>query len=185
MNVKSSPISENYFTQLSSHILQRTIALWAFSESACGGSLHALTISLRGLFISSAAVLFISLIALFSKSSKEILKATLIVILIKALVSPHSPLTAYLAVSLQGVLGFLFFSTKKFYRLSALLLGLLVLLFSGIQKIVVLTILFGNMLWESFDFFIEQVSAEIFRVNHPDLNYGYIPIAAYVLLHLA
>jgi hypothetical protein len=41
------------------------------------------------------------------------------------------------------------------------------------------------MLWESFDLFIEQVSAEIFRVNHPNLNYGYIPIAAYVLLHLA
>ena len=160
-------------------------ALWAFSESAFGGILHALTIPLRGLFISSAAVLFISLIALFSKSSKEILKATLIVILIKALVSPHSPLIAYLAVSLRGVLGFLFFSAKKFYRLSALLLGLLVLFFSGIQKIVVLTILFGNMLWESLDLFIDQVSAEIFRVNHPNLNYGYIPIAAYVLLHLA
>ncbi|HSW55568.1 MAG TPA: hypothetical protein VLH59_10800 [Ignavibacteriaceae bacterium] len=159
-------------------------ALWAFSESAFGGILHALTIPLRGIFLSSAAVLFISLIALFSKNSKEILKATLIVILIKALVSPHSPLAAYLAVSLQGVLGFLLFSTKKFYRLSALLLGLLVLFFSGIQKIVVLTILFGNTLWESLDLFIEQVSSEIFKVNHPDINYGYVLIAAYVLLHL-
>lgn len=159
-------------------------ALWAFSESAFGGILHALTVPLRGLFISSAAVLFISLIALFSKNSKEILKATLIVMLIKALVSPHSPLTAYLAVSLQSVLGFLLFSTKKFYRLSALLLGILVLFFSGIQKVVVLTILFGNMLWESLDLFIEQVSSEIFKVNHPDINYGYLLIAVYVLLHL-
>jgi len=65
-------------------------ALWGFSEAAFGGILHALTIPLRGLFISSAAVLFISLIALFSKNSKEILKATLIVVLIKAVVSPHS-----------------------------------------------------------------------------------------------
>ncbi|MGB5288359.1 MAG: hypothetical protein WBN42_07680, partial [Ignavibacteriaceae bacterium] len=63
-------------------------ALWAFSESAFGGILHALTIPLRGLFISSAAVLFISLIALFAKSNKDILKATIIVILIKAVVSP-------------------------------------------------------------------------------------------------
>ena len=159
-------------------------ALWAFSESAFGGILHALAIPFRGLFISSAAVLFISLIALFSKNSKEILKATLIVVLIKALVSPHSPIAAYLAVSLQGVLGFLLFSTKKFFRLSALLLGLLVLFFSGIQKIVVLTILFGNMLWESLDLFIEQVSSEIFRINHTDINYGYVLIAVYVLLHL-
>ena len=163
----------------------RITALWAFSESAFGGILHALAIPLRGLFISFAAVLFISLIALFSKSNKEILKATLIVVLIKAVVSPHSPLTAYFAVSLQGVLGFLLFSTKKFYRLSALLLGLSVLFFSGIQKIVVLTILFGNMLWESLDLFIEQVSSEIFKVYHPDINYGYLLIAGYILLHLA
>jgi len=159
-------------------------ALWGFSEAAFGGILHALTIPLRGLFISSAAVLFISLIALFSKNSKEILKATLIVVLIKAVVSPHSPLTAYFAVSLQGVLGFLLFSTKKFYRLSALLLGLFVLFFSGIQKIVVLTILFGNTLWESLDIFIKQVSIEFLSIDHPDINYGYLLIAAYVLLHL-
>jgi hypothetical protein len=163
----------------------RITALWAFSESAFGGILHALTIPLRGLFIASAAVLFISLIALFSKSSKEILKATLIVVLIKAVVSPHSPLTAYLAVSIQGVLGFLLFSTKKFFKLSALLLGLFVLFFSGIQKIVVLTILFGNTLWESLNIFIKQVSIELFNISHPEINYGYLLIAIYVLLHLA
>jgi len=159
-------------------------ALWAFSEAAFGGILHALTIPLRGLFISSAAVLFISLIALFSKSSKEILKATLIVVLTKALVSPHSPLAAYLAVSLQGVLGYLLFSSRKFYKLSALLLGLLVLFFSGMQKIIILIILFGNTLWESLDIFIKQVSIEFLSIDHPDINYGYLLIAAYVLLHL-
>jgi len=174
--------TENINDRLS--ILKIT-ALWAFSESAFGGILHALTVPLRGLFISSAAVLFISLIALFAKNKKEILKSTLFVILIKVVVSPQSPFTAYLAVSLQGVLGFLLFSTKKFYKISALLLGLLVLFFSGVQKIIVLTILFGNMLWESLDLFIEQVSSEIFRINHPDINYGYLLIAGYVFLHLA
>jgi len=162
----------------------RITALWAFSESAFGGILHALTVPLRGLFIASASVLFISLIAVFTKSNKEILKATLIVILIKAIVSPHSHLTAYLAVSLQGVLGYLFFLTKKFYKPSALLFGIMVLFFSGLQKIIVLTILFGNTLWESLDIFIKQVSIEIFNIDHPDINYGYVLIAAYVLLHL-
>jgi hypothetical protein len=175
--------SENYSNNAISHL--RIIALWAFSESAFGGILHALTIPFRGLFIASAAVLFISLIALFSKSNKDILKATLIVILIKAVVSPHSPLTAYLAVSLQGVLGYVLFSTKRFYKISALLLGLFVLLFSGIQKIIVLTILFGNTLWTSLDVFIKQVSIEIFNIAHPEINYGYLIISAYVMLHLA
>jgi hypothetical protein len=163
----------------------RVTALWAFSESAFGGILHAFKIPMRGLFIASAAVLFISLIAMFSRSSKEILKATLIVILVKAVVSPHSPIAAYLAVSLQGVLGFLLFSTRKFYKLSALLFGLLALFFSGIQKIIVLTILFGNTLWESLDFFIKQVLTEIFYFEHIEMNYSYMIISAYVLLHLA
>ena len=164
--------------------LLKITALWAFSESAFGGILHALTIPLRGLFISSAAVLFISLIALFSKNKKEILKSTLIVILIKGVISPYSPLTAFFAVSLQGVLGFLLLSTKKFYKLSALLLGILVLFFSGIQKIVTLTILFGNTLWESLDVLIKQVSSELLNIDYPGINYGYLIIGAYVLLHL-
>ena len=170
--------NENKLTNL------RITALWAFSESAFGGILHALTIPLRGIFIASAAVLFISLIALFSKNSKEILKATLIVVLIKAIVSPHSPLMAYFAVSLQGFIGYILFSTKRFYKLSALLFGIFVLFFSGIQKIIVLTILFGNTLWESLNIFIKQVSTELFYITHQDINYGFVLIAVYVLLHL-
>lgn len=169
---------ENKLTNL------RITALWAFSESAFGGILHALTLPLRGLFIASAAVLFISLIALFSKNSKEILKATLIVVMIKAVVSPHSPLMAYFAVSLQGMLGYILFSTKRFYKLSALLLGMFILFFSGIQKVVVFTILFGNTLWESLDIFIKQILIELFNITHPELNYGYMLIGAYILLHL-
>ncbi len=160
-------------------------ALWAFSESVFGGILHALTIPLRGLFISGAAVLFISLIALFSKSNKEILKSTLIVILIKALVSPHSPLTAYFALSVQGVIGYLLFSTKKFYAISAVALGFLILFFSGIQKIVVLTILFGNNLWKSINVFVDQVLIDFFNPGiNSNVNYGYLLAGIYVSIHL-
>lgn len=160
-------------------------ALWAFSESALGGILHALTIPLRGVFINAAAVLFISLIALFSKSSKEILKSTIIVILIKALVSPHSPLTSYLAVSIQGLIGYLLFYNKNFFRTSALLLGIITLFFSGIQKIVVLTILFGNNLWKSVDIFLKQIANEFLSLGlHPDINYGFLLISIYVFVHI-
>lgn len=182
LNPKSNQLSSDLRSEKLS-VLKIT-ALWAFSESAFGGILHALTIPLRGLFLSSAAVLFISLIAFFSKNSRDILKATLLVVLIKAVVSPYSPLTAYLAVLLQGLFGFIFFSSKKFFKLSALLLGLTVLFFSGIQKIIILTILFGNTLWNSLDILIKQISIELFHIDHPEINYGYILIATYVLLHL-
>ncbi|BDQ02004.1 hypothetical protein [Ignavibacterium sp.] len=163
----------------------RITALWAFSESAFGGILHALSLPFRGAFINAAAVLFISLIALFSEKSKEILKATLIVILVKAAVSPHSPLTAYLAVFIQGLLGFLVFYNKKFFRLSALILGILTLLYSGIQKIIVLTVLFGNTLWKSINIFIKGVSNEFLQIGiHPDLNYSLIIILSYVGIHV-
>lgn len=159
-------------------------ALWAFSESAFGGILHALSIPLRGIFINSAAVLFISLIALFSKNNKEIIKSTFIVLLIKLLVSPHTPLTAYFAVSIQGLLGYLLFTPKKFYKLSAFVLGILTLFFSGIQKIVVLTLIFGNTLWKSINVFIKQISKEFFSIDINNINYGYLLISVYILIHI-
>lgn len=163
----------------------RITALWAFSESAFGGILHALSLPFRGAFINAAAVLFITLIALFSEKNKEIIKATLIVILVKAAVSPHSPLTAYLAVFIQGFFGFIVFYNKKFFRLSALILGILTLFYSGIQKIIVLTILFGNTLWKSINIFIKGVSKEFLQIGiHPDMNYSLILISSYVGIHL-
>lgn len=160
-------------------------ALWAFSESAFGGILHALAIPFRGIFINGAAVLFISLIALFSKNSKEILKSTLIVLLIKALVSPHTPLTAYFAVSIQGLLGYLFFLSRSFFRISTLLLGIFTLFFSGIQKIIVLTLLFGNTLWKSINIFIKQISKEFFGFGvSSDLDFGLVLIGIYVSIHI-
>lgn len=177
-------ISEGSNNQFNLSILRIT-ALWAFSESALGGILHALTIPLRGIFINAAAVLFISLIALFSRSSKDILKSTLIVILIKALVSPHSPLTAYFAVSVQGLVGYLLFLNKNFFRISAFLLGVITLFFSGVQKIIVLTVLFGNNLWKSIDIFIKQVINEFLSLGlNPDIHYGFFLIGIYILIHL-
>lgn len=163
----------------------RITALWAFSESAFGGILHALSFPFRGAMINAAAVLFITLIALFSEKSKDILKATLIVVLVKAAVSPHSPLTAYLAVSIQGFLGFILFYNKKYFKLSALTLGIITLLYSGIQKIIVLTVLFGNTLWKSINIFIKGVSKEFLQIGiNADMNFSLIIVLSYLAIHL-
>lgn len=178
----TSPNKSDLSINLSS---QKLTALWAFSESAFGGVLHALKLPFRGIFISSAAVIFITLIAFCSKQSKTILRSTLIVLLIKALVSPQTPVTAYFAVSLQGILGYFLFATKKFFRASSILLGILTLFLSRAQKIILLTLLFGNTLWKSIDVFIREVTNLFFNTSlHSDINTGYLIAAIYLLIHL-
>ncbi len=51
------------YTLSNSNAITKLILLWAFSESALGGMLHALRIPLTGLFVGGSAVIFISLIA--------------------------------------------------------------------------------------------------------------------------
>jgi len=162
----------------------RLTAIWAFSESAFGGILHAISIPFRGIFINAVSVILITLIAIKS-SSKTILNSTLIVVIIKALVSPHSPLTAHFAVTMQGLMGSLLFKSKRFFRLSAFLLGIITLVLSGTQKIIILTILFGNNLWISIDIFIKQTTKEFFKLGiSQDFHYGVAIILIYVSIHL-
>ena len=83
--------------------VERITALWALSEAALGGVLHALHFPLTGLLINSASVIYIVLIAFYSRQAGAILRATMVVLIVKGIVSPHTPLTAYLAVFVQGV----------------------------------------------------------------------------------
>ena len=90
--------------------IYRITTLWAFSECGLGGLMHAFKFPFTGIFVGGLSVLFITLIALNSRNLKQdIFKALTIVLLIKLAVSPHSPIAAYFAVSLQAVLGFLIF----------------------------------------------------------------------------
>ena len=132
-------------------------ALWALTEAALGGVLHAFRIPLTGLFINSSAVLFMVLIATSTDKKGAILKATLIVMIIKGMVSPHSPLTAYIAVGFQGLMGELLLRSKKYLTIASVALGTITLFQSAIQKIVVLTVVYGNNLWETIDVFLNFI----------------------------
>jgi hypothetical protein len=166
--------------------VQRLIVIWALSESAFGGVLHALRIPLTGLFINGSAVIIIAMIAYFSSKKGTILKATLIVLLVKAAVSPHTPLNAYLAVSLQGLIGELAFASKKYFKISAMIFGIVTLFLSGIQRIIVLTILFGENLWDSIDLFGNYILRQFSFVAGESTNYevSYWLIAFYISIHL-
>jgi hypothetical protein len=160
-------------------------ALWAFSEAALGGILHAFKIPFRGIFVGGSAAILISLIAYFSRQKGTVLKSTLLVILIKGIVSPHTPITAYFAVFLQGFLGEILFYNKRFFKISALVLGLLTLLFSSMQKIIILTVIFGNTLWESIDQFANfVVNNFIEKGDSFNISFSYIIVGIYLGIHV-
>ncbi|WP_111684105.1 hypothetical protein [Winogradskyella tangerina] len=143
----------------------KLIAIWAISESGLGGLLHAAKIPFSGILLGSFAVIIITFIA---KSSEErfnsIIKATMLVVLIKAMVSPHSPPMAYVAVLFQGILGASLYGIFGVNKMTSASLGAIALLESAFQKILTLTIIFGMNLWVSiqqfFDGLQEKLNAE-------------------------
>lgn len=164
--------------------VDRLIALWALSEGFLGGFLHLAKIPFTGLILGNVAVIIITLIAKFSGKSGTILKATLIVVIVKGILSPYTPLAAYLAVSMQGVIGELLFHKRKFPFLSALLLGIIVGLFSSVQKVFFLTVIFGKNLWESIDQFTLIIFKEFFGLISSGIAVSKWLIAVYASIHL-
>lgn len=139
-------------------VIIRLTALWALNEAGLGGIMHLFRSPFTGIFVGGSAILLIALIAYFSKKpGAAILRALVLVLIIKGIVSPHSPLPAYIAVSFQGLLGALLFSRLSSFRLAALLLGALGLLEAALQKLLVTTILFGMPLWKAIDAFVDSV----------------------------
>lgn len=132
--------------------IQRLTALWALNESGLGGILHALQSPFTGLLVGSIAMICIAFICLFAKNKWQSIMASLaIVLIIKALVSPHSTPTAYIAVIFQGVTGAVIYRYIPHLLLASLLFVSVGLLESGIQRLLTLTILYGNTLWEAIN----------------------------------
>ena len=135
-------------------ITDKLTALWALNESGLGGFLHVFNSPFTGLIVGGIAILLISLIAWYSeKKWNAILKALLIVLIIKAAVSPYSPPAAYIAVSFQAVFGALLFANFPWKGLTLMVLGMVTFLQSALQKLLVLTIIYGTHLWEAIDLY--------------------------------
>jgi len=142
--------------------VERLTALWALSEAGLGGFLHAVKTPFVGTLIGSVAVMIICLIAYYSeKKPLAILKAVTIVLIIKVTISPYAPLTACFAVSFQAAAGALLFGTISHFRLAALLLGILSLVECGVQRILFLTVLYGNSLWQSINVFFGYLARQL------------------------
>lgn len=162
----------------------RITPLWAFNESAFGGTLHIFNIPLKGIIISNFAVLLISLLAEAFKEKGKILKSTLSVLIVKWTVAPHTPLTAYFAVAIQGLMGELVYFNGKVTKIRIFLFALFISIITGFQKVIILTILYGNTLWKSIDELINS-ALKFFFLDSSYTNFSLIIILAYVSIHLA
>lgn len=148
--------------QPQSPIVLRLTALWALSESGLGGFMHALKIPFTGFFLGGFAIVMIVLIAHHAAHPfRSIMQATLLVVLIKATVSPHSPPMAYIAVTFQGLVGALCFAPFGINRLAVVCFGAIALFESAIQKFLVMTLLFGESLWKALDAFFKGILKDL------------------------
>jgi nucleoside-triphosphatase THEP1 len=156
----------------------RLIALWVLCEAMLGGIIHGFRIPVSGLVVGSCAIVCICLIAWYAPARGAILKATIIVAIFKMMLSPQAPPPAYIAVFFQGLLGEALFWNRRLYRLSCILLAVLGLLESGLQRILMLTIVYGNDLWVVINNFINGLTKQ--KVS---TNYSLLIGSGYVALH--
>lgn len=153
---RTERISEN------SGIVNRLTALWALAESGLGGYMHALKIPFTGILVGGSAILLISLIAYFTRGSmRSILRATLLVLLVKFAVSPHTSLPAYVAVGFQGLMGALLLSIPLSKFIMIPLFFVIAMLESALQKFLLSTLLYGMDLWKSLDESAIKMASEL------------------------
>ena len=164
---------------LNREVYYRLIALWVLCEAMLGGIIHGFKIPVSGLIVGSCSVICIGLIAYYFPAKGNIIKATIVVAIFKMMLSPQAPPAAYIAVFFQGVVGELVFFNRRFFKLSCLLLALLSLAESAVQRIAVLTLVYGTDLWKAIDDLINKLTHE-----KQTVSYSIIFISVYIAIHL-
>ena len=163
--------------------VMRLTALWALVESGLGGILHAFHLPVTGIVVGGTAVVLITLIAHFADHPRRILRATLLVLIVKALVSPHSPLGAYVAVAFQGVAGWAIYSLLRPSLVTVSLFAVVALLESALQKVLMLTLFFGAPLWQAVDQWGSWVQQQFFATPVVD-SLAATLLITYLALHV-
>lgn len=136
----------------------RIVALWAFIECSLGGLAHAFKLPFTALYVGGGSIFCILLIARYVEA-KKIFQALAMVLSIKFLLNPHSPIGAYLAVSFQALLGYVLFRFLPFFRLNVILLFCLGLLESAFQKVLIMSFLYGKNLYKVLDKILQDFSS--------------------------
>jgi hypothetical protein len=164
-------------------INRRLTALWALSEAGLGGLLHAFKLPFSGIFVGGFALISIGMISWHNQfKALPLIRAWIIVSAVKFGLSPHSPFTAYLAVSFQAFFSLLCFRLIPSFRLASLVTGAVCTMESALQRILVLTILFGVGLWAAIDTYVERLLFKFGLAS--DYSGTQWVVGAYLLAHL-
>jgi len=140
--------------------------------------MHALKIPLTGFFVGGFAVVIIGLLAHYTRNNvRQMLQATILVILVKAAVSPQSGFPAYIAVGFQGLVGALMYRAIPNYSIASVLFAVIAMLESAFQMLLMMTIVFGKSLWEAADKFFQSLFSSFHLPD--DTSYSFWIIAIY------
>jgi len=145
--------------------------------------MHAFKFPFTGLIVASLAMIIITLICYYSDNIwKHLSQSLIIVLIVKMLVSPHSMISAYFAVSFQAMLAFILYSTIGINIITVSLLTVLGLVESALQKILSLTVLFGYSIWDAVDALGNWIAKHLGFILPYDSSIALI--SAYVSIHL-
>ena len=163
--------------------ITRLTALWGLTEAGLGGVVHALRIPFTGIVVGSTAIILITLIAQYAhKRPGPLLRAMAVVLLIKATVSPHTPIPAFAAVAFQGSMAAVLFRFLPGIRLPALLLGMLALMEGVVQKFLVMTLLYGTSVWDTINVIGTRLLREV-GLSQGNWNASHWLIALFVVYY--
>jgi hypothetical protein len=167
---------------LGANVFIRITTLWAVFESFLGGLLHALHYPFTGLVLGFLASVCLTTLAINGYQRGQLIKSTLVVIAVKFMCAPHTPPMAYLAVFMQGAFAEAIFYSRLFVRVAAFSLPVFCIVYSGMQKLLVLTIFLGNNFWLSLNQFMVQI-AKKFNYSQTS-SYVYYVVVGYLGVHV-
>ena len=159
-------------------IYMRLIALWVICEALAGGILHSFKLPFTGLGVSSLSVICIILISYHVPVRGAVIRATIIVAIFKLMLSPQAAPTAYIALFFQGLTGQLLLK-NRFFTITAVIFGMLALMETAIQRMLVLFLIYGNSFWNAVDEFMKKVISSN-KINSFSLSLA----VSYILIHL-
>lgn len=97
------------------------------------------------------------------------------------MLSPHTPPAAYLAVAIQGGVGYLLFQSRNYYKASCLVLGVITQLQSALQRLVIMLIVFGADLYQVAHAFVNYI---LKKAGMPEGEYVLYIVLIYIGAHV-
>jgi hypothetical protein len=155
-----------------------------------GGLMHGLKLPLTGLTVGGFAVACLAAMAAVVRAERSagagtrwsvLLQATLLVMAVKGLASPHTPATAYVAVGFQGLAAWVSYRLIPWHRLATVVFAVMALTESAVQKALIMTWVYGEDVWTAVD----ALSASAARQLPGDAPGSYWLLGSYVGIYVA